>query len=349
VKPQGERAKILAMTLVALAFGSLVAISGNGLPAGAVTSYTAIVVNNQYPTSNSITEVTGSGSSWSPGSPLVIGSGNLGLTSIAYAPNGATAYLAEGGENQIVPITISDFEAGTPFGSGGTVPFQDAVTPNGNELLVTNNGSNNLAVISTSDTSDVTSVSVGDAPFGIAVLPDGSAAYVTNTDSDTVSVVSLVGTPTVTKTISLPAKCKTPYYDSVTPTGKAVYVSCQGNDYLWKITVSTNKAATTGIKVPHGGVKGSLHQTVISGNSKVLYATSGNDVYPITLKTGQVGAAIPLTDAQSIAISPDGTYLMAGDNELYSDTVEVIATSDNQIVDTFSAGGYAHFSIQFQP
>jgi YVTN family beta-propeller protein len=318
-------------------------------PAGASGSYTAFVVNAEWPASNSVTEVTGSGSSWTPGSPLTVASGDAGLTGIAVSPDGSTAYQAVGLYNEIVPIDTSTFTAGTAFSSGGTDPVQDAVTPNDKFLLVVNQGNNTLAVIKTSNTSSVKTVTVGNEALGIAILPNSSAAYITNTADNTVSVVSLVGTPTVTNTISFPDNgCKGPLGDAVTPNGKHVYVSC-GNDKLWKIKVATNHAAAKGIKIPHGGIKGKIGELAITPDGKTAYVASGNDVYPVTLSTKTVGTGISQTDAFSVAISPDGAYVMTGENDDNADTVEVIRVSTNTVTDTFSAGGYSHFSIAFQP
>ena len=331
-----------------LCLGTLAGIGATS--AGASGSYTAFVVNAQYPASNSVTEVTGSGASWTPGTPLVLGSGDLGMTSIALSPDGSTAYQAVGNDNTIIPIDTSTFTAGTAFSSGGTTPVQDAVTPNGQFLLVTNQASNSLSVISTSNTSSVQTVNVGNSPFGIAILPNSSAAYITNQTDDTVSVVSLVGTPAVTATISFPGGgCHDPLFDAVTPNAKKVFVACAANNKLWKIKVATNHPAAKGIKIPKGGSKGQVGQVIITPNGHTAYVASGNDVYPITLATKTAGTGIALSGAWSVTISPDGAYVMAGENGIGTDTVEVIQTSSNTITDTFSAGGFSHFSIEFKP
>ncbi len=326
-------------------------------PAGAVGPYTAIVVNNQFPTSNSITEVNGSGSSWTPEAPVVLGSGDEGLTTIAYAPDGSTAYLAVGNDNSIIPVKTSTLAAGTAFSAGVTTPLDDEVTPNGQFLVVVGVGSDTVSVISTANTSDVQTVNVGSSPIGVAILPNSSAAYITNSGSDTVSVVNLVGTPTVTKTISFPgAGCNGPVYDAVTPNGKAVYVTCASNDKLWKIKTSTGHAAASGIKIPKGGEdneNGGLHQVVVTPDGQTAYVASGNDVYPVTLSSKAVGAGIPMTNATSLAISSDGAYVMAGQSDngcaCSTDNVEVIKVSSNAVTDTFAAGGYEHFSVAFKP
>jgi hypothetical protein len=212
-------------------------------------------------------------------------------------------------------------------------------------------------VISTANTSSAQTVTVGSNPVGVAILPDGSAAYVANQAGGTVSVVSLSGTPTVTDTISFAGSgCPNPSYLAVTPNGKSVYVTCSGGtQLLWKITVATNTAAASGIAIPTGGNTGNggLHQVVVTPDGHTAYVASGNDVYPVTLSDNDVGPGIPVTDAWSLAMSPDGAYLLAGRSDngcgCSTDTVESINVAQNTVSDTFSAGGYEHFSLAFVP
>lgn len=313
------------------------------------TTYNAIVVNAQSPTSNSISTISGSGASWTAGSPLVVGSGNIGLTSIAFAPSGATAYQAVGGEDEIVPITLSPFAAGTPFSSVVPSPQQDAVTPNGQLLLVT--GGNQLAVIDTADTSISQTVTVGNGAWGIAISPDSSTAYITNSTDGSVSEVSLEGTPSVVKTITFPdGGCGDPEFIAMQPNGNKLWVDCHSDNYLWKIKVSTETAAGSGILIPTGASAGNLGQVVITPTNQNAYVASGKKVYPVNLSTTAVGAPISIgTDAWSLAISPDGAYLLAGLDAPNTDVVKAISTSTNSVTATFSAGGSAHFSVEFQP
>jgi YVTN family beta-propeller protein len=342
-------------TALAIVATPLAALEGTA-PAGATPSYTAFIVNDQYPASNSITEATGTGSSWTPGTPLVLGSGSLGLTTVAVSPDGSTAYVAEGGTDNIVPVATSTFTAGTAFSSGVSVPFYDAVTPNGNSLVVVGLTSGTVSVISTANTSSIQTVTVGSNPAGLAILPNSSAAYVSNQGSGTVSVVSLTGTPTVTKTIKFHHNgCTSPSYLAATPNGKYVYVTCSGTSKLWRIKVASNKARRRGITIPNGGNTGNggLHQVAITPNGQTAYVASGNDVYPVELSNNHVGTGIAMTNAWSLSISTDGAYLLAGQSDngcgCSTDNVESIKVSNNTVADTFSSGGYEHFSLAFQP
>jgi DNA-binding beta-propeller fold protein YncE len=343
------RSGIQSITAILLGIGVLVSVDATA--AQAAPPYTVYAVNSQCPTDNSVTSVTGNGTSWTVGATDGVGSCPAG---VAFSPNGSTAYVVNAGGNTITPIDTATFVAGAAFSTGVSTPIFAQVTPNGNSIVTAGTGGNGIAVISTSNTSDVQPVTVGNAPLGIAILPNSSAAYVANSGDGTVSVVSLTGTPAVTKTIKFPSSgCKGPGDDAATPNGKAVYVVCS-NFKIWKINTATNKAAATGIKIKKGsGSGGALQEIVITPNSKTAYVSNNNDgaVYPVTLKSGVVGAGIPVSDAWGLAISPDGNYVLAGDGTCCFVTTNIssIAVSTNTVVSTFNTGGFTMRWLAVQP
>ena len=168
-------------------------------------------------------------------------------------------------------------------------------------------------------------------------------------------MVRLTGTPKVTKTITFPKPgCKGPVDAAATPNGKAVYVVCASNFRIWKITVAPNEPASAGIKIKKGsGSGGALQQIVITPNGKTAYVSNTNDgaVYPVALKTHVVGAGIPVSDAYGLAMSPDGSYVLAGDGTCCFDTTDVysIKVSTNTVVSSFNTGGYTQRWLAFKP
>jgi len=62
-----------------------------------------------------------------------------------------------------------------------------AVTPNGAFAYVTNQGTNDVSVISTATNAVVATIPVGSNPLGLAITPDGAFAYITNYLSNNVS------------------------------------------------------------------------------------------------------------------------------------------------------------------
>lgn len=340
--PRRFRLGVGAITASLLALGGVTTIAPTS--AGAAGPYTAYVGNDQCPTNNSVTSITGP-SSWTVGSTIGVGNCPAG---IAFSPDGSTAYMANASDNTITPINTSTFTAGTAFSSGVSTPLYMAVTPNGASLVVTGPGSNQVAVISTANTASVQTVTVGTDPVGVAILPDSSAAYVDNDGDNTVDVVSLTGTPAVTKTISFPSPgCTGPEGNTVTTNGKWVWVVCSGNNMLWGIKVSKEKAKV-GIKVGKGD-----QQVVVTPNGATAYVSSptNNKVIPVNLTTHALGTAIPVNDAYGLAISPDGSYVMAGDGTCCFATTDVyvIKTSNNTITATLNTGGFTHRWLAFQP
>jgi YVTN family beta-propeller protein len=93
------------------------------------------------------------------------------------------------------------FDLGTLDQPGVGLPFDAAVTPDGEELWVLNAASNDISVIDLDSRQLVTHIEVEDNPRGIVLTPDGSTAYVNNTLAGTISVVD-TGAYTVTSVIN---------------------------------------------------------------------------------------------------------------------------------------------------
>lgn len=107
---------------------------------------------------------------------------------IALTPDGATAYLTNGGLDTVSFIdTASHSETGSV--AVGDDPLAVAVTPDGSRVFVTNNGSANVSVIDTATNTVTDTITVGDHPYGVAFTADGQRAFVANSGSNTVAVI----------------------------------------------------------------------------------------------------------------------------------------------------------------
>lgn len=329
-------------TSPALALAALVAAS----TASAAPRYTAFVGNDQCPTNDSVSEVTGA--RWTLGATIAVGYCPAG---IAFAPDGSKAWILNAGENTITPIDAASFAAGTPFPSVVVAPIFLAVTPDGRSLVTGGAGSNQVAVISTADTADVKTVPVGASPLGIAILPDSSAAYVANNADGTVSVIALGADPHVVKTITFPAPGCTAYGMAVVPDGSAVLAACT-NGPLWPIDTAKKKAAPTPIALPQTS---NGAEVVVTPNGRTAYVSNANGfVYPVALsRSGSVvGTPIPIAGAYGLAISPDGKQLMVGNGTCcFVDTpVSIVSTATNTVTSTLETPGlYTHRWLAFKP
>jgi YVTN family beta-propeller protein len=137
-------------------------------------------------------------------------SSNL-VQSMVLAPDGLRAYLPHtrsNSDNQnltfdttVFPIVaVVDLEAGallagehfdlgTLDAPGVGLPFDAALTPDGDELWVVNAASNDLTVIDLTSRQLAAHIEVGANPRGIVLSPDGATAYVNNTLAGSVSMI----------------------------------------------------------------------------------------------------------------------------------------------------------------
>jgi len=85
---------------------------------------------------------------------------------------------------------------------GVGLPFDAAVSPDGETLWVVNAASNDITVVDLGTRTRLAHIDVGENPRGIVLVPDGSEAYVNNTLDGTVSVIDALSY-TVTDTIQV--------------------------------------------------------------------------------------------------------------------------------------------------
>ncbi len=184
------------------------------------------------------------------GAPLSVGGNPEG---VAFAPDGATAYVAEnantGGAAELVPITVSTGALGTPITGLGPHPFSIAVTPDGRLALVGDSGNGDVYPVSLPSGVVGTPIAIGGSVHGIAVLPDGSAAYAANGSS--VTPIALPGLSSG----SAIAMTGGAFAVAATPDSRTVYVTNDTGGTVTPIDVATGSAGTavTGVgSTPRG-------------------------------------------------------------------------------------------------
>jgi len=146
------------------------------------------------------------------------------VQSIILSPDGRTAYVPHTRSNTsnraltfdttVFPLVSlidlatqrhlvgQQFDLGTLDPPGVGLPFDAAVTPDGEELWVLNAASNDITVLDLTRRRLVAHIEVGDNPRGIVLSSDGSTAYVNNTLAGTVSVIDTAAY-TVTSVITV--------------------------------------------------------------------------------------------------------------------------------------------------
>jgi YVTN family beta-propeller protein len=85
---------------------------------------------------------------------------------------------------------------------GVGLPFDAAITPDGQEIWVLNAASNDITVVDLATSQRLAHIEVGDNPRGIAISPDGMTGYVNNTLAGTISVLDTT-TYTVTTIVDV--------------------------------------------------------------------------------------------------------------------------------------------------
>ena len=241
-----------------------------------------------------------------------------------------TAYIADYGSDEL--LRVIDTTKAVNSLSVGNTPYGVAVTPDGNQVLVTLLDSDALVFINTSDFSQVVeTLPVGSAPHGVAVDPKGSYAYVANYDNNTVSQVSLTSR-TIEETIDVG---EGPWgvavrYDEENST-PIVYVT-NYNEGTVSVIGEDNEITTINVGDYPIGV-------VVTPDGKYVYVANSEDntVSIIDTDTNSVTDTLNVGNGPwGIAVGAQGDYVYVANN--YSDTVTVIETSDNTIYRTFNVG-----------
>jgi uncharacterized protein (TIGR03437 family) len=181
---------------------------------------------------------------------------------IAITPNGATAYVANQGSNNVSVINTA---TRTVVGNVpvGTKPVGIAVTRDGSKVLVANRSSANISVISTASNTVVATWTALAGPNGMAMSPNGSLVYVTNMDANAVTVYNL-SYGTIQSTITGFAA---PNAAAVTPDGSQLYVTNANSSKVF--AVNTSSFAIT--RVPVGRLPTSV---AVSSDGTTAYVTN---------------------------------------------------------------------------
>ena len=241
-----------------------------------------------------------------------------------------TAYIANSGVDEVLKLipsseaVVSTTVADTPYGV--------AVTPNGQQLLITQNGADALAFISTSDfTGSPFTLPVGSLPRGVCVDPTGRYAYVANSGDDTVSKINVSGRSLVaTITVADEPWGVAARFDEQNDSPVA-YVACHRDD---SVTVIDKDNQKTIIDVGDGPIG-----LAVTPDGSDVYVANHNDntVSIIDTFTNTVIDTVSVGNAPwGIAIGADGKYVYVTNS--VSDTVTVIQTEDRSVIRTYSVG-----------
>jgi YVTN family beta-propeller protein/VCBS repeat-containing protein len=253
------------------------------------------------------------------------------LSAIATGTDSFTVTVHDGlsttAETITVPVSPPTIVATVITGYG---PAGIAVAPNGKTVYVSNFSSGTVTPIDTTTNTAGTPITVGVSGLeGVVITPNGSTLYVASEQSGTVTPID-----TTTNTAGTPITVGgAPFYLTVTPNGKTVYVE---SGAVTPIDTTTNTPGTP-ITVGLGPASG----LVVTPDGKTLYVANFNSgtVSVISTATNTVVDTIglgPGTDPQAAAVSPDGSLVYVVNDG--TGTVSAISTATNTVVGTIPLG-----------
>ena len=231
---------------------------------------------------------------------IPVGSAPVG---IVVTPDGATAYVADsGGQELTVVATATDTVGGTvPVGLG---PADLAVSPDGARLYVSRPAAGVVGVVGTASGTTTATITGFSTPRSLALSPDGTALYVADAGGTTVAVVN-TATATVTAAVAVG---NAPDTVALRPDGAVAYVSVPGSGTVAVVSTATRTvtATVTGFTTPRG--------LAVSPDGATLYVADAgrNTLVLVGTATHTVSAAVTLAAGPvSLFCSPDGTLVYA--------------------------------------
>jgi YVTN family beta-propeller protein len=231
----------------------------------------------------------------------------------------------------------------TPVGQQVTLgdrPMGIALSPDGNTILVSNDGASNIESLMVIDRASGNVVQTIDyvAPealwIGLAFSPDGTHAYASAGGDNKIRVYDVSGQQlTETTPIVLPLPTGVNLYPaglSVSPDGTKLYVADNLGDRMSVVDLTTDTVTT--IAVGHNP-----YTALVSSDGNTVYVSNWGDT---TVSVVDVSGATPtVTQTIPVGTHPNVMLLNPVNSELYvanadSDNISVIDTTTNQVVRT---------------
>lgn len=222
-----------------------------------------------------------------------------GTVSVGSAPGGISitqddrfAFVANSTDDtvSVIDLDTNQVTANITVGDAPSLLGISPVnSPNGEQVFVPNQDSNNLTVINVSDHQVVTSIPLGIDPTNVAFTPDGALALVTNVNSHNVSVID-TSTYQVIQTVGVGTR---PFGLDIVgmPTGNRAYVANFDSGTVSVIDLNSFTVTTILVGAQPFGVSGN------ADGSAVYVSRFGSDVVSvIDTATNTVTGTVPVGD-----------------------------------------------------
>jgi DNA-binding beta-propeller fold protein YncE len=263
------------------------------------------------------------------------------------------AFVADYGSNTMAQYTFSTGNSLTPNGSApaGSVPWNQAITPNGKYLYVANFYGADISQYSISASGTLTpltpaTVASGNDPYQIAVSPDGRNVYVANFSSGSVDVYDIASDGTLTLAQTETTDLSEPAGLAVSPDGSSVYVGDSGNREIVEFNRASDGSLTPKSPATVASDFSGVGGVVVSPDGSSVYTASDSNSTIDEYNVGSGGELTPKATPSvsapsggsfySLTISPDGKSVYAPD---YS----------NSVVDQFDVGSGGELSPKSTP
>ncbi len=280
---------------------------------------------------------------------------------IAILPDGTTVYVLNM-RGRLIPVDVRTGKVEKPINFGGR-PQQLVTTPDGKTAYVLE--SYGVAVVDLATRTALGFIKIHD-PGSFALTPDGKALYVLGLDTTQVGqILTLTAIDTATNTTIATIGLEGPqimdrataWSLAMAPDGKTVYTVfglvprssvpsvirsvpsvIRSADEIIPVDVASN---TEQKPIVSGTVPGSLFRfglnegLTISPDSQTGYLQQSQWLIPVDLRTGAVGAPIPLPSAVShrydLTFSPDGQRLYVIGNLTDSEVIPIDTATGTQL------------------
>jgi YVTN family beta-propeller protein len=226
----------------------------------------------------------------------------------------------------------------------GDLPMNSVLSPDGRDLLVSNDGAGiqSLQVVSAASRQVLQTIPYT-APssvfIGLAYSPDGKHAYASGGGSDVVHTYTVYdGLLNASGDITIGTTTANPFPTglSISPDGKTLYVANNLTNNIAIVNIATKTVTTT---VAVGTYP---YTTLISKDGKTVYVSNWGDgtISVLDTKTQAIVSTIAVgKHPNALALGPDERLFVADAN---SDAISVIDTNSNKTVRTISVSLYAH-------